>query len=284
MVSMTTGLASTIQEFALYCFSQKAFFADVGDAGAETAPPATTDHIPGLWLLMRTLEGMRAVPADAPRMVPVDPERHVMALYLSLLMMRFVWFHELAHGLLGHVDYRRQVLGDGACRVEELISTETAAPSGSLDSQSLQCMEFEADSWALSRCLLIQQGGLENIDGIAALPEALRLRLTLFGIYAMTALFEVFQTVLYRRKLSVTHPAPLTRLKMLASRAGWDAGTMEGPGVSMAAKAALDQLRMILAPVGSSWQTVDGFDPDRYKARFDALRETLAPFRYMASA
>ncbi len=280
IVGIHTGLAVVIQEFCLFCFAQADFFPTIGNASAETSPVAPKGHVPGLWLLTETLKGMREVPDTAPRVVPVDPERLAAAIYLSILMMRFVWFHELAHGTLGHTDYVRSLSEGQPIEFTELSLMDQGIGAGLIDSQVAQCMEFEADSSALSKCLLIQHNGLENIDGIKALPPETRIRLTLFGIYAMTWLFEAFQAVLYRRKFSVTHPAPFTRLKMLQNMAVWELQDIGGDTGNIT-KDALGQLLRILPHLGQEWQSVDGFEPVQYRKTFNEMRETLAPFRYL---
>lgn len=280
IVGIHTGLAVTVQEFCLFCFAQADFFPSIGKARSETSPGASKGHIPGLWLLTETLKGMRSVPDTAPRIVPVDPERHAAAIYLSILMMRFVWFHELAHGMLGHIDNLRSLSKVQSAEFTELSLMEQGIGAGLIDSQIAQCMEFEADSSALSKCLLIQHNGLENIDGIKAMPSAVRMRLTLFGIYAMTWLFETFQAVLYRRKFSVTHPAPLTRLKMLQNMAVWELDDIKADTANIT-KDALGQLLSILPRLGQDWQSIDGFEPAQYRQTFEEMRETLAPFRYL---
>ncbi len=280
IVGIHTGLAVVIQEFCLFCFAQADFFPEIGNTDAEISPAAPEGHVPGLWLLTETLKGMRSVPDTAPRVVPVDPERHAAAVYLSILMMRFVWFHELAHGMLGHIDYLRSLSQDQSSEFTELSLMDQGIHAGMVDSQIVQCMEFEADSSALSKCLLIQHNGLENIDGIKALLPETRMRMMLFGIYAMTWLFEAFQSVLYQRKFSVTHPAPFTRLKMLQNMAVWELQDI-GADTESITKDALGQLLTILPRLGQEWQSIDGFDPVQYRKTFEEMRETLAPFRYL---
>lgn len=280
IVGIHTGLAVIVQEFCLFCFAQADFFPSIGDASAETSPSAPKGHVPGIWLLTETLKGMCEVPDTAPRIVPVDPERHAASIYLSILMMRFVWFHELAHGMLGHIDYLRSLSGGQTAEFTELSLMEQGIGAGLIDSQIAQCMEFEADSSALSKCLLIQHNGLENIDGIKALPSATRMRLTLFGIYAMTWLFEAFQAELYRRKFSVTHPAPFTRLNMLQNMAVWELNDIKADAANIT-KGALGQLLAILPRLGQDWQSIDGFEPVQYRQTFEEMRETLTPFRYL---
>lgn len=283
-IGLHTSLPVIIQEFALYCFAQKRFFPKIGNPLFETSPLSLDNIPPGLWLFQKTLQGMRDIPADTPRIVPVDPHRGAAAHYLTLLMLRFVWFHELAHGMLGHTDYLQAIHeqeGKAPKGMDELGLMSADMDSSSLSSEILQCMEFEADSSALRRCLLIQANGLENIEGIAAMPLSLRYRLTLFGMYAMTWLFETIQSTLQRSRLNVTHPAPFRRLEMLRHMTTWELKEL-APDHGVIMGDALTQLELILSHIGEDWRQTDQFDPTIYRASFDQLRETLAPYRYLA--
>ncbi len=95
---------------------------------------------------------------------------------------------------------------------EELPAVEVNKVSNTqANSEALKCLEFDADQSALWASCNIQLRNLENIQGIQELDEKLRLRLTLFGSYAMTWMFEQFQS--YRdTKNGNTHPDPMLRL------------------------------------------------------------------------
>ncbi|MBB3983671.1 hypothetical protein GGR44_003368 [Sphingobium fontiphilum] len=102
-IAMHQALLVTMMDFALFAFTQSAFLPMIGDAAGEDSPSPVDGEAPGLFLLDRTLTG-GTIRADADRhRVPKDAERHIMAVYLAMLMTRFVWLHELAHCRLGHV-------------------------------------------------------------------------------------------------------------------------------------------------------------------------------------
>lgn len=102
-IAMHQALLVTMMDFALFAFTQSAFLPMIGDAAGEDSPPPFGGEAPGLFLLDRTLAGGTITPDADHHRVPKDAERHIMTVYLAMLMTRFVWLHELAHCRLGHV-------------------------------------------------------------------------------------------------------------------------------------------------------------------------------------
>lgn len=284
LVGMHTALPVVIQEFALFCFAQSAFFPQIGDPSQETSPVSINETPPGLGLLLATLKSGGELAVPPAQIVPVDPHRHVAAIYLSLLMMRFVWLHELAHGILGHVDYLRNLSHEAnpSLGLNELSLTELIDSEISIDPRVLQCMEFEADSWALSKSLIIQRDGMENIEGIKAFDADTRYRLTLFGLYAMSWLMEVMASTMQRGRLNITHPAPIRRMQMLQNMAVWELNDL-GLDTASLTRETLAQFEGILKQIGRQWLQTDHFEPRSYRAVFEEMRYTLAPFRYVTA-
>lgn len=284
VIAMHTGLAVTIQELAFFAMAQADIFPGIGESGAERSPRAEAGHAPGLRLLRATLASHGARLADASddmpaAILPVDPERHVAAVYFAALAMRFVWMHELAHGLLGHVDMLRSLSGNGDSRIDELGLVRVAAAPG-LDPILKQGMEFEADRWGLRRCLMVQhQEGLENIHGIAAMPQAQRLSMALFAVFTMTWLFEAFQAELYRQRRNLTHPAPFARLAMLRIAALEELQAKGLDGAAMVGEV-MESVETLLPRLGWDVQA-DGLQPDNLCAIWETLRSRLEPFRYV---
>lgn len=284
VVGMHTSLPVVIQEFALFCFAQADFFPHIGDSSNEVSPAAFEQTPPGLRLLLAILKGGGELATPPAQIVPIDPHRHVAAIYLSLLMMRFVWFHELGHGVLGHVDYLRSLSTDDnpSIGLNELYLTELIDSEISIDPRFLQCMEFEADSWALSKSLIIQRDGLENIEGIKAFDADTRYHLTLFGLYAMSWLMEVMASTMQRGRLNITHPAPIRRMQMLQNMAVWELDHL-GLDTASLTRQTLVQFQGILKQIGRQWLQTDRFEPVSYRAVFEEMRDTLAPFRYVTA-
>tara|TARA_R110002072_G_scaffold150788_2_gene299379 strand:- start:14891 stop:16009 length:1119 start_codon:yes stop_codon:yes gene_type:complete len=212
-IGINIALFVAINEFALFCFAQRDFFPEVGDPTKETSPAPWDDRVPGLWLIDNTAKGGGVENRHSSYLIPKDPERYIMSQYLSFLMTRFVWLHELAHCFNGHVDFvQRHGL---ALRLNELPAVQRRSQEqDKAYASTFQCLEFDADQSAFWANCNIQLRGLENIEGIRELDTALRLRLALFGSYAMTWLFEQFQN--YASTLNEdTHPRPLERLQFL---------------------------------------------------------------------
>ncbi len=221
VIGMHVPLFVSINEFALFCFAQKDFFPEMGDSSQEVSPDPWDDRVPGIWLMDHTKKGGKVGNEHSRQLIPRDPARYHLASCLSFLMTRFVWLHELAHAFNGHIDYvRHKRIALRLCELPD--PNHEALPHFALskksksrrraDSQTLQCMEFDADKSALWGSVQIQLGQLENIESIIALQPVDRLKLTLFGCYAMTWLFEQFQDYMDTSK-EVSHPEPVLRLQ-----------------------------------------------------------------------
>lgn len=213
------ALLVTIVEFALFAFTQREIFPNIGEAKSEDSPAPLGDRAPGLMLLQKTLAGETVVAETDKWRVPKDAMRHAAAMYLALLMARFVWLHELAHCFYGHVGL---VQGKGMAlrlyEVPEGLPLVKIAERSEAQNLILRILEFEADEAAFFGVCQIQLGEMENIDGIKALDLATRLGMTVFGAYAMTWLFAEYQAFMNSRD-GITHPAPYERLKNICRTA-----------------------------------------------------------------
>lgn len=280
VIGVDASLAVMIQEFTFFCFAQKDFFPELGNASVETSPTPMDGTPPGLWLFKKTWEGMTELPSDMKLFAPVDETRTAAAMFLTILMLRFVNFHELMHGIRGHVDYLKSIKSDNNLGLDELGLMDKHNTDVSIDAKILQCMEFEADSGALEHCLTIQVDGIENIEALAALPADLRYQLSLFSVYAMTWLLESIATTFKRTRLNITHPAPIRRLQMLQNIAVNELKHSELDYASIT-RDTLKQFESVLQNVDEDWKQTDKFDPVIYRETFDQLRKTLEPFRYL---
>lgn len=230
-IGMHQALLVTIMDLVLFAFTQRALFPSIGDAADEDSPAPMNGGVPGLYLLELTLGG-GTVDADRARhRIPKDADRHIMAVYLAMLMTRFVWEHELAHCELGHVQFLKAE-GHGAYLTEAPFGTELVAQRPSrVSSAELSAIrhafELEADAVALRRCIAVQIQNMENIPGIAALDPGLRIQMTLFGSYLMTWLFEA-----YGRHAAIkggaSHPEPMMRLACLQAETAAVLGGLDG--------------------------------------------------------
>ena len=220
-IGMNTALFVAVHEFAMYCFTQRDFFPDVGDVSLEQSPKPIDKRVPGLWLLDYTKHGGHVEDRHSETVTPRGESRYVASIYLGMLMARFVWLHEFQHCFQGHVrfvqDTRRALYLN---EIEEpLDAVGFAKPKRkAVRDEVLRGLELEADQNAFWACCRIQLDNRENVEGIAALDLGLRLRLALFSSYAMTWLFEEFQNYLDARE-GITHPAPYLRLQHLVRTA-----------------------------------------------------------------
>lgn len=220
-ISMHVALFVAINEFAMFCFAQREFFPDVGDASQEVSPKPWDNRVPGLWLIDHTSQGGKVENKHSRRLIPKNPDRYIMSQYLAFLMTRFVWLHELSHCFNGHVAYVQH--HNLALRLyevsEKLPAVEVGKKSNSSEIEEIfKCLEFDADQSAFWASCNIQLNNLENIEGIRQLDLGLRLRLTLFGSYSMTWMFEQFQNYLETQHGN-SHPSPTLRLYNLLQTA-----------------------------------------------------------------
>jgi hypothetical protein len=284
------ALLVTIFEFALFVFTQRELFPQIGNGAEEESPPAVDGHAPGLMLLQKTLAGEAIVPESDKRRVPKDADRHVAAAYLAQLMMRFVWLHELAHSYLGHVGFVRHAgLALRLYEVPEpldLVEFTRPLADRARDSDALRALELEADETAFLGCCQIQLAGLENIDGIKALDLDTRLGLTIFGAYAMTWLFSEYQNYMNSRR-GYTHPEPYERMKAIY----WLAVDQVAPkpaGFDVLHASIMKQFNSLVRAIPAIHR-IDDFDRDPAQARSaralrDSLDATLLPFRFTERA
>jgi len=218
------ALFIAINEFAMFCFAQRDFFADLGYPDKESSPRPWGERLPGVWLIDNTLQGGGVDYEHSKKLIPTDPERYICSQLLAFLMTRFVWLHELSHCFNGHVDLVQQ---QGiAMRLHELPdelslaskSKASARPLTNAQKKILRCLELDADESAFFANCAVQMRGMENIEGIRELDPAVALRMTTFASYAMVWLFDAFQDYA-KSALGETHPTPSLRLQNLLQTA-----------------------------------------------------------------
>ena len=219
-IGVHVALFVAINEFAMFCFAQRDFFDDLGDAAKESSPRPWNERLPGVWLIDNTLQGGGVDYEHSKHLIPTDPERYISSQLLAFLMTRFVWLHELSHCFNGHVDLVQQ---QGiAMRLHELPdglnlagkSKTSARALTNVEKEILRCLELDADESAFFANCAVQMRGMENIEGIRELDPAVALRMTIFASYAMVWLFDAFQDYA-KSALGETHPTPSLRLQNL---------------------------------------------------------------------
>lgn len=274
---MHQALLATIIEFALFLFTQSFLMPDIGDAEGELSPSFDRGDAPGLHALRITLEGSTIEPERDRVRVPNCVDRHVAAVYMALLMSRFVWFHELAHCINGHVLYLQQreldraLIGAAPPLTLVALKHETA---GLIEQRNLRhALELDADATAFEWSLRIQSAGAENIIGLLGFDEVQRFKMTVIGTYMMTWLFEEYQRFADARH-GLTHPAPRARLAALTR-------IMNDASGHVGINQTLEDIHAMLEQLS---EKIDGFSFARDNASrnvMDAeLNAALEPFRF----
>lgn len=271
------ALLATVIEFALFLFTQSCVMPEIGKASEESSPILGVDQPPGLQALRITIDGASVDPAKDHVRIPKCEERHRAAIYMGLLMSRFVWFHELAHCINGHVLFMRDKSFAG-----NLINA--AAPLGlvtlkqqtqtALEQRRLRhILETDADLTALDWLLRIDNGGAENIQGLLAYDDAQRFKMTIIGTYMMTWLFEEYQRFADQAD-DITHPAPRARLAALT-------GLMRDAGKHQSISVVMSEIEETLIKIEAQLPGFQFMSESEAVAIDDpALDAALKPFRF----
>lgn len=290
---MHTALFVAINEFADFCFTQSGFFPDIGDPAKETSPKPVDERVPGLWLLDHTLSGGSITRQHSEMRTPRDDDRYLASIYLAQLMARFVWLHELAHCFNGHVSYVQNK--NIALHLNELAEgqglvshSKAASPEEQGDTDKiLKCVELDADQSAFWASCRIQLDDLENMEGIRAYDLKTRMRMTLFGAYAMTWLFDEFQKYLDARN-EITHPAPYIRLQTMLRTANSNVAPLH-PDFADWHHDACGQFDTIRKAIPGMYRTDElhsalldenAQEVSSFEQRLQELKDELAAFQY----
>lgn len=138
-------------------------------------------------------------------------------------------------------------------------------------------LELDADKQAFWTCCQVQLAQRENIEGIASLDLARRLRLTLFGAYAMTWLFEEFQNYLDAKE-GISHPAPFLRLQNIVAVAARHVEPLH-EAVKMANQEACAQFDAVQRNIPSIYRSEDlrqGVDEPEVRGALKEYESELA--------
>ena len=250
---------------------------EIGKANEEDSPILGIGQPPGLKALKITIEGASVDPAKDRVRIPKCEERHRAAIYLGLLMSRFVWFHELAHCINGHVLLMRHKgiksgLTPAAPRLG-LVSLKREKGRIFEPRRLRHILETDADLTALEWLLRIHHGGAENIQGLFAYDEAQRLKMTVIGTYMMTWLFEEYQRFADQTD-DLTHPAPRARLSALT-------GLMREAASHPSIKSIMNEVEDTLTKLETQ---ITGFqfvtESEAVMIEDPALDAALEPFRF----
>lgn len=214
------GLVPALFEIGLVTFSQAALFPELGDPSRERSPSLPEGAALSFWMSDR----LRADPVGEGKPVgveflPQDDRRGLAAHYLTQLMLRFAWLHELFHCPNGHTGLKAGRFPKTALNempdYETSTMVETAKNATDPQWRLVEhCMEFDADRTALWAMMRMQGGDGEPIKGLGELPRQLRLKLVIFACMMMTFLFDQAARR-HDGASSGTHPLPYHRLHNL---------------------------------------------------------------------
>lgn len=285
LIAMHVGLAAAAFEFSLFCLSQSTVLSHIGDAALESSPLPVDGYPPGFW--MREA-GARLNEDDfmavAKPLIPRDPRRYEAAILLTVLMTRFVWFHELYHHVNGHSG-----LVEDAQGLPLGFEESDATAAGDVSADALRLFELDADQSALDASLRIISAGIENVEGLRRMSAADVVALTLFAAYSVTWILDEF---LFRagRKPDISHPPPMIRrlnlVRTFASAAA--PGLPDARAVHDGVLSEMNALSKALSrfpsrqTVRSEMQNIElQLQLDGMQDDLDALRSALAPYRYI---
>lgn len=270
-IGMHQALMVTIIDLCLFLFTQDDIFPHIGNADQELRPSFGQEDAPGLYLLKMTMAGETVEPNTDHIRVPQCADRHVAAVYMAILMSRYVWFHEMAHCTNGHVLLlQNQKYGAGVHEVE-LVELKKLRQNKKNIQSLRHAMEFDADQTALINIIRVQLEGRENIPGLLGYDDLTRMQMTILGVYLMTWLFEEYQRFANSRH-GLSHPHPKLRLNNITSSA-----RASIPELAPIAK----QTRSIFNRLSNRLPGLTAIE-DRSSALFDLeeLNSQLEPFRF----
>lgn len=282
IVGMDVMLANIIYRLSLKCFADQEFFSDIGDAEIEGRSQLRANVDCKLWLY-RCLNLASYCPAVLSPDSPRDFTRRNAASYLTLLMLRFIWFHELNHGLLGHTNYL-QTIRERRKLVDALINIKGSSfymhefDTMAVDAITLQYMELEADNVAFRQCFKVLNGN-DEFNELLDVPQATRCRLAIFAQFAITWLIDLINKCLNRCLMNTTHPKPSLRLAAFYSLAVHEVRDLYLDASSFVT-AAYSQFSNIFGSAQMVGHQLPISQISNYQAAALHLHSALEPFRY----
>ena len=235
-IGVTTSMYYCCFEASVRCLQSDKMFVGVGqpDRPANVKAAQQQSDIPRPWgfewrdgfeCYMHSLPNDSSASTDPPLFDPeADPRyaaslriscpvREACAHYVASLMMKFIWGHEFAHALSGHIPY---LSGHNSVRtLSENDWYEQPQEQKYLSSAIRQWIEHDADMSAINTLLLATlQGEILYKTGITAVDSDrdLRLRLDVMA-FVLTILIILFQFD-WNALSESQHPDPMKRLNV----------------------------------------------------------------------
>lgn len=212
IIGINNGLLREMYRFCDRAFEHRSVFSALGNASAEPepSPPPRTPFARAATaplLAMAALVSKRASRRDA--------ERQAAVIFLTVQMALFVWLHELAHCVGGHVRLVRTQTP--RARLNELPEQlDLLSIKRPLDGDAFRefrhGLELEADRKAISDLIKLQTRSQSHYPHGRRFDRDTRIEMAIFGAYLVTWMFDA-ATDKRSAEACLTHPAPLLRLR-----------------------------------------------------------------------
>lgn len=165
----------------------------------QSCAPATTERPFDPWSQPRYAKNFRLT----------DTVRMACAHYVMQVMMQFLWSHEVAHAISGHLPYLAERQQEHTLR-EDWIET----PADKHLSTAVRFwMEYDADTSAIQTLLhATSTGVLLHPTGVEEIDANLGLRLRLDAMAIVLTLFVIFFEHDWSKPPSETHPQAYNRI------------------------------------------------------------------------
>jgi hypothetical protein len=197
-IAIFAGVALRLMDVAHAVLSHPALMPSIGDARSEQGSDAS----------------LRAAFLPATRSAargPSDERRRAYAAALSVIGVHYVFVHELAHLVLGHVGYVGARQADRSDEGSANVFLEYSQTGGghSLEKRLLRFIEFEADTAAVTVSLPFV---LDVLPAVALNPfrESQPARVEFMTLWA-TAVGLVYTLLHHANPSSQSHPPPIPR-------------------------------------------------------------------------
>lgn len=211
VIGINNGLLWEIYRFCNRAFEHRSVFSALGNSEAEPEP--LQHRHPLAHAIATSSSAIAGVVVD--RGVRRNAERQAAVIFLTVQMALFVWLHELAHCVGGHVRLVR--MQAPRARLNELPEQlDLLSIKRPVDADAFRefrhGLELEADRKAIADLIKLQTRSQSHYPQGRRFDQDTRVELAIFGAYLVTWMFDAF-TEKRSAEACLTHPAPLLRLR-----------------------------------------------------------------------
>jgi hypothetical protein len=211
-IGINDGLFGEIFRYCDRAFQHRSVFSGLGNAWAEPEPLPLPRH-PLQRAASATSLGSVALTIEPA--VRRDLERQSAVTFLAVQMALFVWLHELAHCVGGHVRLVRAQMPRARLNEmpEQLDLVSIKRPQDADAFRDVRHgLELEADRKAVSDLIQLQARSQSHHPQGRRFDLDTRIELAIFGAYLVTWMFDATADK-RTADICLTHPAPLLRLR-----------------------------------------------------------------------